>query len=309
MTPSCTVDTGSRNIVVQLGQVARKGFTGVGSTAGARPFNIQLNCSAGVAASNTIFLRMDATPDPSGQQGVLQVVQGAGAATGVGIQVLDGSSTGVKFGEDALVGPSKDGSYVLPFTARYYQTAPNVTAGLQLDAARDCASWQELASGVARRSSRIRLVPSTGTPATETLLQTALRPAADGSIAAELVVLQGRKRSLRRLSAPSCAEAVDALALVIAITLDPASASTPANGAEGNRTPDPLLAKQVLSQLSYRPVTSRRLRRISAKVMVGGGQRTALHLPRGHDRGNPFMRPTSWYPGISPFPLHRGSAP
>jgi hypothetical protein len=26
------------------------------------------------------------------------------------------------------------------------------------------------------------------------------------------------------------------------------------HGAEGNRTPDPLLAKQVLSQLSYRPV-------------------------------------------------------
>lgn len=129
VTPSCTVDTGSRNIVVQLGQVARKGFTGVGSTAGARPFNIQLNCSAGVAANNTIFLRMDATPDPSSQQGVLQVVQGAGAATGVGIQVLDGSSTGVKFGEDALVGPSKDGSYVLPFTARYFQTAPTVTAG------------------------------------------------------------------------------------------------------------------------------------------------------------------------------------
>ena len=129
VTPSCTVDTGSRNIVVQLGKVRTNSFTGVGSTAGSRPFDIKLNCSAGVAANNNVFLRMDATPDPSGQQGVLQVTQGAGAATGVGIQVLDGNSTGVRFGEDALVGPSKDGSYVVPFTARYFQTAPTVTAG------------------------------------------------------------------------------------------------------------------------------------------------------------------------------------
>lgn len=129
VTPSCTVDTGSRNILVQLGKVPTKSFSGVGSTAGARPFNIKLNCSAGVEAANTVFLRMDATADPSGQQGVLQVTQGGGMATGVGIQVLDGSSTGVRFGEDALVGPSKDGSYVVPFTARYFQTAPTITAG------------------------------------------------------------------------------------------------------------------------------------------------------------------------------------
>ena len=129
VTPSCTVDAGSRNILVQLGKVPVKNFSGVGSTAGARPFSIQLNCSAGVAAANTVFLRMDAAADPSGQQGLLQLTQGPGVATGVGIQVLDKNSVGVKFGEDALVGPSKDGSYVLPFTARYFQTAPTVTAG------------------------------------------------------------------------------------------------------------------------------------------------------------------------------------
>lgn len=129
VTPSCTVDAGSKNIVVQLGKVRTNSFSGVGSTAGSRPFDIKLNCSAGVSANNSVFLRMDATPDPSGQQGVLQVAQGAGAATGVGIQVLDANSTGVRFGEDALVGPSKDGSYVVPFTARYFQTAPTMTAG------------------------------------------------------------------------------------------------------------------------------------------------------------------------------------
>lgn len=129
VTPTCSVDAGSRNVVVQLGKVARNSFTGAGSTAGARPFNIQLNCSSGVAANNSVYLRMDATPDPSGQQGVIKLAQAANAATGVGIQILDKSNAAVRLGEDALVGPSKDGSYVLPYTARYYQTAPNVTAG------------------------------------------------------------------------------------------------------------------------------------------------------------------------------------
>jgi hypothetical protein len=40
------------------------------------------------------------------------------------------------------------------------------------------------------------------------------------------------------------------------------------NGAEGNRTPDPLLAKQVLSQLSYRP--------------DAGQDNLSAHLREGH---------------------------
>jgi len=135
VSPSCAVDAGSRNIPVQFGAVARSRFTGVGTSAGSRAFNIQLNCSAGVAANNTIYLRMDATSDPSGQPGVLQIAQGANAAAGVGIQVLDGKNAPVKFGEDALVGPSKDGTYVVPYTASYYQTAPGVTVGAANSAA------------------------------------------------------------------------------------------------------------------------------------------------------------------------------
>ena len=43
-------------------------------------------------------------------------------------------------------------------------------------------------------------------------------------------------------------------------------------GAEGARTPDPLLAKQVLSQLSYSPTVSRRFDRIHSELY--------RHLPR-----------------------------
>jgi len=130
ITPSCTVDLGSRNISVQFGRVPQSNFKGRGTTTGDRSFSIKLNCKAGQNAQNTVYLRMDATPDPSNEQGVLKITQGStGTATGVGIQVVDNQSVPVKFGEDALVGSSKDGDYVLPYTARYYQTGASVTPG------------------------------------------------------------------------------------------------------------------------------------------------------------------------------------
>jgi len=132
ITPSCTVDAGSRNIPVQFGKVARSSFKGIGSTTGDRNFNIRLNCQAGQNAQNTVYLRMDAQQDPStSQPGVLQITQGGTdiVAGGVGIQVLDKNANAVTFGDDARVGPSMDGSYVLPYTARYFQTGNTVTAG------------------------------------------------------------------------------------------------------------------------------------------------------------------------------------
>lgn len=131
ITPSCSVDLGSRNITVDFGKVPQSNFKGKGTTTGDRNFNIRLNCKAGQNAQYTIYLRMDATGDPSNEQGVLKITQaGTGTATGVGIQVMDGGkSQPVKFGDEMLVGPSKEGDYVLPFTARYYQTADKVTPG------------------------------------------------------------------------------------------------------------------------------------------------------------------------------------
>ncbi|MCR6480128.1 type 1 fimbrial protein [Variovorax sp. ZS18.2.2] len=133
ITPSCSVDAGSKNIVVDFGKVPQSNFKGRGTTTGDRNFNIRLNCRAGVGERNIVHLRMDATKDPAavGDDGVLQITQGgANNATGVGIQIVDGNSrTPVKFGDEALVGPSKDGDYVLPYTARYFQTGEKVTPG------------------------------------------------------------------------------------------------------------------------------------------------------------------------------------
>lgn len=103
-----------------------------------------------------------------------------------------------------------------------------MTARLQLEAATSCATWSELVTGVARRSSRVRLVTTVATRS----LFASLRPAADGSLVVELVVVnEGGRRSQRRLTAPSCAEALEALALVIAVTLDPASVAEHPGGA------------------------------------------------------------------------------
>jgi len=132
ITPSCTVDAGSRNIPVQFGKVPLNSFGGRGSPAANydHNFNITLNCSAGANMRNTVYLRMDATQDPSNQPGVLQITQGGtNVASGVGIQILDNNAAPVTFGDDALVGQSKDGSYVLPYTARYFQTGNQVTPG------------------------------------------------------------------------------------------------------------------------------------------------------------------------------------
>ncbi len=130
ITPSCSVDVGSRNISVQFGKVPQSDFRGRGSTTAERNFNIKLNCKPGMGAQSTVYLRMDATPDPAGDAGVLRVTQGStGTTTGVGIQVIDGQKVPVEYGEDALVGPSKDGDYVLPYTARYFQTGNAVTPG------------------------------------------------------------------------------------------------------------------------------------------------------------------------------------
>jgi type 1 fimbria pilin len=132
VSPSCTVDAGSRNIAVQLGKVPLNSFRGMASPALGyeKNFDITLNCSAGVPLQNNIYLRMDALRDPSNLPGVLQITQGGkDSAGGVGIQILDQQGVPVQFGDDGLVGRSKDGAYVLPYTARYYQTGNQVTPG------------------------------------------------------------------------------------------------------------------------------------------------------------------------------------
>lgn len=126
--PSCVPD--SSNLNVPLEPVAVSAFKGSGSTAGGKNFSVPLTCQAGVNVPQSVYLTLDALPDASNQPGVLKLTQGSGAAGGVGIQLLDKSGVPVLFQNPALVGPSINGKYSVPYTARYYQTGTKVTPGV-----------------------------------------------------------------------------------------------------------------------------------------------------------------------------------
>ena len=105
--------------------------------------------------------------------------------------------------------------------------APTETAAtfarLEVEALPDCTTREELAARVAARSRRIRFDDEkAGGPTVRTVIASAPHGGAVGELVA---VPPDNKSSSHRLSAPSCAEATDAIALIIALTLDPMSAS------------------------------------------------------------------------------------
>jgi hypothetical protein len=112
------------------------------------------------------------------------------------------------------------------------QPAPAVT--LELATEPGCATRDDLIARVAARSARIQfLEPGASAPALKALIV----PDAHGAVAAVLDVVEpDGRRFTRRLRATSCAEATDALALVIAVTLDPVFA---AQAARANLPPAP----------------------------------------------------------------------
>ena len=108
--------------------------------------------------------------------------------------------------------------------------AQSPAARLELEAQPGCSTRDELIARVMARSTRIRFVnDGAGVPNLTARIEVGFR-----GVVAQLDVVEpdGRKFS-RRLEAPSCAAATDALALVVAITLDPSAAT-----AEASKLPD-----------------------------------------------------------------------
>jgi hypothetical protein len=99
-------------------------------------------------------------------------------------------------------------------------------ARLDVDAAPSCSTRDELIARVAARSTRIRFVSDgAGIP----VMTARIDAGPKGTVVAELTVVEpDGRRFARRLEAPSCAAATDALALVVAITLDPSAATAEA---------------------------------------------------------------------------------
>ncbi len=95
--------------------------------------------------------------------------------------------------------------------------AVSTRARLEVRGAGDCISRNDLAARVAARSPRIQFVDDAAISA-----NVALASARAGNVVAELVLTAaGIEPAPRRIVARSCAEAADAIALMISVTLDP----------------------------------------------------------------------------------------
>lgn len=133
--PTCRVNTPA--IMVPLGNMPASTFTGVGTPAPSKPFNIELECSGIETGKNlNVYTTLTDHTNPGNVSDTLTLAKDS-TATGVGIQVLNGSTV-VKYGPDSSAignknqwkaGATGNGTFTIPLNARYIQTAPKVTPG------------------------------------------------------------------------------------------------------------------------------------------------------------------------------------
>ncbi|MGL5389647.1 MAG: fimbrial protein [Serratia sp. (in: enterobacteria)] len=126
-TVACSITT--PNVNVPLDPVLASSFTAVNSTRGDTPFTIGLECDAGARINASLsFTQNTGTSNNS----VIQLTGAGtpGVATGVGIQLLYGST--ILKNNTNVVLKTSTGGQEFPagaFTARYFQTAGTVTTG------------------------------------------------------------------------------------------------------------------------------------------------------------------------------------
>lgn len=119
---------------VQLGTYTLADFTGPGSYTDAKDFYVTLsNCrddpAGGIASA---YIRLEGAKgsvplEPA--QGVFSLDNKPGSATGIGIQLLRSNDSPMPLQQDEAVTPLVVDKTVLHFKARFFQTAPTVTAG------------------------------------------------------------------------------------------------------------------------------------------------------------------------------------
>lgn len=126
---ACAVDAGSSDQTVRLGQVRSTKLAAADSTSSPVGFNIQLDdCDTTVAKTAAVAFTGS---EVAGKNNILALqATGAGAATNVGIQILDSKSIpmqldGTNFGSVVNL---TNGTNTIPFQARYIATGA-ATAG------------------------------------------------------------------------------------------------------------------------------------------------------------------------------------
>jgi type 1 fimbria pilin len=113
------------NKTVALPNVTTLQFAGPGSTAGKKPFSLQLiNCPTSLGVSITL----DTGNPQSGATGVI-APSGTSYASGIGVQILQADgSTPVAFGTPFYIGKTAGSNYTINLFTQYYQTGA-ISAG------------------------------------------------------------------------------------------------------------------------------------------------------------------------------------
>jgi major type 1 subunit fimbrin (pilin) len=132
---ACVVDLGTNNTLsVPMGRISKTSFGAAGSLAGATKFTLKLKTCPAATSATVKFDGIAA----GGDDKILALTGGTGAATGLGIQISDKGGNVLPLATDSAsytlaqgdaLDPTKDVSNDLNFTARYISTAAAVTAG------------------------------------------------------------------------------------------------------------------------------------------------------------------------------------
>ena len=119
---SCSVTT--PHLIVDMGTVRMPDIV-FATPAAAKPFTIELTCSA----TPNVSVEFDGVA-VVGNQKALQLRDGPGVATGIGLQILDSSSNPLTFGQlTPLTTTAPTGVNKFNFSARYVPIAPHRTPG------------------------------------------------------------------------------------------------------------------------------------------------------------------------------------
>jgi len=124
---TCTVSTGSQNLVVTLPPVLASSLNSAGTTAGTVPFSINLT---GCTSNRNVSATLNTNNPYATANGVIAPTTGSGYAGNVGIRLLQSDgATPAAFGTAFPVGTTSSTNFTFNLYAQYYQTASPVTPG------------------------------------------------------------------------------------------------------------------------------------------------------------------------------------
>lgn len=123
---ACSLD--STVINVPMGDISATKFSGVGSTAGDKSFDLGLSCDNGANINVSLAGSQNTDTNDTSVLALTNAGQN-GTASGVGVQLLYGG-TPLKINNNLLLKTSAGGQETLAFSARYYQTQTTVGSGL-----------------------------------------------------------------------------------------------------------------------------------------------------------------------------------